>query len=421
MLIIARHRVSCNCIIKIVFYFSELKDKKVITNTGTVIGKLSDLIFSADSKAIVTKLVIQKYHSKNILVIPTTDLIKINRYLVIKSNFLSTNLAENELYIDKNLLNKQIIDLRGDKIVRVNDVVIRDKPFLCLLGIDYGWLGMVRWLKVEALVVWLAKAFGLSGHSRFLGWTDIQPLELARGHIKLKKEEKRLTRMNPEDLADYLEKTNIKSIIKILGTMETELVAQVVASLNLNYQSALFHHIPEYKAGKIIELMDPDEAVDVLSTLSIRRREKIIKFLDLEKQRELEKLFSLAYTEVGRLITSEFMTVRSEEKAGKIIEKIHKGTTDFSYLSTLYVVNEKNQLIGVFNLHELILQDFRKAAYKFMIQNVVVAHLTTPAKTALKIMLKYTLSCLPVIDANKHILGIITIDDVAETIIKKYR
>jgi len=421
VLIITGHRVSCNCIIKIVFYFSELKAKKVISNTGAVIGKINDLIFSADSKAVVTKLVIQKYHSKNILVIPTTDLIKINRCLVIKSNFVITNLAENELYVDKNLLNKQIIDLKGDKVVRVNDVVIRDKPFLCLLGIDYGWLGMIRWLKIESLVVWLAKAFGLSAHSRFLCWTDVQPLELGRGHVKLKKEEKRLANINPEDLADYLEKTNIKSTTKILDIMESQSAAEVVASLNLNYQSALFHHIPEYKASKIIALMDPDEAVDVLSTLSSRRREKIIKFLNYDKQRELEKLFSLAYTEVGRLITSEFITVKSNDEVKKVIDRIRKETTDFSFLSNIYVINDKNQLVGVFNLHELLLQDFHRPVYKFMIQNVVVVHLTTPEEIALKRMLKYKLSSLPVIDSNKHILGILTFDDVTDEILKKYR
>jgi len=104
----------------------------------------------------------------------------------------------------------------------------------------------------------------------------------------------------------------------------------------------------------------------------------------------------------------------------QIINKLKIQTADFTTLNYIYVINQLKQLIGVINLHELLLQSGDTLAYKFMIYNVIVVHLTTPEEIAVKKMLKYHLVALPVIDANKQILGIITLDDVDDFILKQW-
>jgi magnesium transporter len=106
---------------------------------------------------------------------------------------------------------------------------------------------------------------------------------------------------------------------------------------------------------------------------------------------------------------------------GETIDKIKKETVDFTYLNTVYIVNEKDELVGVFNLHELLLQDKETPVYKFMIQHVIVVHLTTPVEIAIKKMLKYKLNALPVIDEDKKLLGIVTFDDLASVILGKLK
>ena len=113
------------------------------------------------------------------------------------------------------------------------------------------------------------------------------------------------------------------------------------------------------------------------------------------------------------------LAVFSDDIVSKVIEKIKKETSDFSILTAIYVINKEKQLIGVFGLHELLLQNLNVPIYKFMIQNIVVVHLTTPIEIAVKKMFKYRLSSIPVIDFEKHLLGIVTLDDAAKFMLNK--
>ena len=108
-------------------YFSEIKNKHVYTEDGIRVGKLKDLIFLATDKPNVTKIVVDLSNHET-LIIPIEYLLKIRERVVIHKKYQKSELTENELYIEKNLLDKQIIDIKGSKIVRVNDIAIQDKP-----------------------------------------------------------------------------------------------------------------------------------------------------------------------------------------------------------------------------------------------------------------------------------------------------
>lgn len=394
-------------------YFSDLKGKKVFTSEGTEIGRLQDLIFTASERPFINKLVIYASGNKR-LIIPVEYLKKINNKVTLDRDYSVIDLEENELFIAKNLLDKQIIDIKGNKIVRVNDIFIQDKPQMMIVGVDIGILGIFRRLNLENYLNKFLMLFSKNAPtSDFLSWSAIQPLELARGRVKLRKEEAKLERLKPEDLADYLEKTNMVSIRKILDILDEEFAAEVISNLNINYQNHLFENFNNNKAARVISLIDPDEAVDILLTFPKKRREQILELLDVKKKKEIEYLFSYAKTPIGGLITSEFLVVSPEDTVNIILEKIKKETADFSLLEYIYVVNKNNQLVGVFNLHELLLHDKNIPVYKFMTQEVIVIHLTTPEVIATKKMIKYKLNALPVIDKEKQIIGIVTLDDLS--------
>ncbi|MBI4225903.1 CBS domain-containing protein [Candidatus Roizmanbacteria bacterium] len=395
-------------------YFSELKNKVVFTEDKVEVGKLEDLIFLASEKPNVTKVVIRDLRG-NKLVIPVAYLKKINDKISIRKDFQTTELTENELHLVKNMLDKQIIDLQGNKIVRVNDIALQDKDGFYIAGVDIGILGILRWLNLEKLLNKIALTFRLKLSSPVLSWADIQPLELTYGKVKLRKEEKRLEKLHPEDLADYLEKTNIVNVRKILKMLDEKFAADVIEKLNINYQTALFKGFSPDKAAKIISLLDSDEAVDVLLTLSHKRRDQVLEFIPEKKKSELIHLLKLSTTPIGNLISTEYVVVYPDTLVSEVFQKIKKDTGDFSYFNHVYVVNKKDELIGVFNLHELLLQSHDAPVYRFMIQNVIVTHLTTPGPIAIKKMLKYKLGSLPVIDDDKRLLGIITITDVINT------
>lgn len=399
-------------------YFSELRGKVIRTEDQIKIGFLEDVIFLAEDNPKITKFIIRS-NLKEKLIIPVAFLKKINNDVIISKDYNTADLQENELYLVKNLLDKQIIDLIGNKIVRVNDVALQEKGIPYIAGVDIGILGILRWLKLEESFQKLFAAIRINISPKFLSWADIQPLELVKGKVVLKKEEGKLEKIRPEDLADHLEKTNIINVRKILNMLDENFAAEVIGNLNLNYQNELFRQFSPQKAARVVSLIDPDEAVDVLLTLSRKRRERIYNFLDDQKKKELDYLLKLAKTPIGGLITSEYVTASPEDTVKKVIEIIRSRAGELYFLNYVFVINQNHQLVGVFNLHELLLQKDETPVYKFMIQNVVVIHLTTPREIALNKMLKYKIQAIPVIDLDKNLLGIVTFDDMAEFILKK--
>ena len=399
-------------------YFSELKGKDVFTEDKIKIGKIEDLIFLASEKPNVSKLVVKDPTDKR-LIIPTSFLKKIHNSILIGKEFETSELVENELYLVKNILDKQILDLQGNKIVRVNDVLLQDKDGFYISGVDTGLLGILRWLKLEKYFIKFSNYLHLNTSSSFLSWADIQPLELSRGQVKMRKDEKKLEKLRPEDLADYLEKTNVVNTNKILKMLDEKFAAEVIGNLNINFQTSLFKQFNPEKAAKIIELIDSDDSVDILLTISSKKRDQIIALLNSTKNKEILHLISLSKTPIGELISTEYFTVNPEETINDVINRIKIETADFSSLNSIYVLNKEKQLVGVFTPHELLLQDRDTPVYKFMIQNMIVIHLSTPVEISLKKMFKYKLATLPVVDSYKHILGVLTSDDAAKFMLNK--
>src|SRR3989338_713385 len=401
-------------------YFSEIHQKKVVTEDGIAIGHLEDFIFLATDNPLVTKIVVRGSEAQK-LIISTDYIIRINSYITIEKEYMTSYLEENELYLVKNLLDKQIIDIKGNKIVRVNDVAIQDKERLAIAGVDIGLYGLARRLKIGAdAIVKLLRFFNMKLTSEFLSWADIQPLELIRGKVRLRGQEEKMQKVRPEDLADYLERTNVINAGKFLKILDTEKAAEVVSNLNINYQTSIFKHFQSDKAARLITFIDPDEAVDVLLTLSKKKREEIIGYLEEPVRNQIERLLDFSKNPIGDLITTEYLTVKPEDTVRQVLDTIRKTTADFSTLDYVYVVNKKLELVGVFSLHNLVLQDLETPIYKFMTQNVVVIHMTTPLEIAVKKMLKYKLYALPVISPEKTIQGIVTIDDISSSILKKF-
>ncbi len=394
------------------FFFSELKGKKIITEDNILFGYLEDIIFKISEKPLVTKIVIRCLNKEKVTV-PIQCFLKINTQIILHKNFEKKEIEENELFVVKNLLDKQIIDLSGYKLVRVNDVAFqKEGDNLFLTGVDIGLLGIFRWFKLEKILERISSIINLRIPQQFLSWADIQPLELTRGKVRLRKKEEKLKNIRPEDLADYLETTTIENVKKVLHLMPKEQVIEVINNLNLNYQINLIKQYKPEKAAEIINLLNTDEATDILLALSEKRRNAILRLIPEETKEKLSRLLRLSKTPIGDLINTEYLTVLPQNTVKEVIDKIRKETVNFYYLQNIYVVNENKQLVGVFNLHELILQNFETSVYKFMITNPIVLHLTTPKKIALKKILKYKISTLPVVTEDKKIIGIISFDDL---------
>lgn len=399
-------------------YFSELKNKKVYTEDNVPVGRLRDLIFKASDNPLITKILIED-PERGQMMVPTEYVKKIEGDLgdlILLKHYQLDSLSEDEMFLGKNLLDNQIIDIAGDKMVRVNDVAIQEKPELMVAGVDIGLLGILRWFGLEESANKFVGIFRKNLTSRFLSWSDIQTLELTRGHVKIKKEQKKLDKIRPEDLADYLEQTNVANISNIIKLLEPQRAADVINNLNLNYQIEVFKQFELTEAVKILKLMDPEESADIIAALTKKRRDKILELLDEKSRKSIEYLLKLSKTPVGEIITTEYLTVSPHQTVKEVIDQVRQVTRDFNDLHYVYVLNKESQLVGVFSLHELLLQNLDNVVYRFMNPNVTTVYLSTPESVVLSKLLKYRLYALPVIDPERHVLGLVTFDDVSSLI-----
>lgn len=398
-------------------YFAELYGKKVTSADGKTVGRLTDFAFLATDQPLITKLRIDTKVGH--ILVPISSMKAVNGTVMLSPGYETSGVADNELSVRIHLLDQQIIDLKGNKVVRVNDVVIQDKPYFVIAGVDVGMLGIARWLKLEQWLNRQISHFGTSLRSNFLPWENIQPIELSRGKVQLKREEAKLTKLAPEDLADHLERLSVKNLTKILDLLPNEYEAEVIQNLNVSRQRELLRNIQPKHAASILSLIDPDEAVDILLTLSERRRSVITPLLTEEARKRIDYLLSLSTTDIGSLATTDFFTADPEETATAVRRRMKRDTTLATPLTYVYVINKKKELVGVCNLHELLMADGETPMYKFMIPNVVAVYLTTPPEIAMKKMIKYKIYSLPIINDRRGLLGIVTIDDLVENMQEK--
>jgi len=206
-------------------YFSELFNKQVATDKGKILGQLKDLFFLYAEIPALTKLAVEDKDSRKL--IPVIYLKKINHSLTVAHNYETAEPAEAELSVAGNLLDRQVIDLKGDKVVRINDIIISESPNYYISGIDISVWGVLRRLGLLKPVINILRQLKITVLQEALSWGEIQNLELMQGKIQLKVKEEKLAKIRPEDLADYLQTTNIDNIKTFLSNLNLEKAAEV--------------------------------------------------------------------------------------------------------------------------------------------------------------------------------------------------
>lgn len=393
-------------------YFSELRGKTILAG-DLFIGTLDDVVFQVTPAAVVTKLFVKRPNGQKFF-LPYSAVERIGNRVHIDANYVSTELEENELFVGKNINDQQIIDINGSNIVRVNDVVFIQQPQLHISGVDVGTLGILRWFGLEDIFTKLTRLFGREMIPRFLAWTDVAPVELARGKVVMKQTDTKLKRLKPEDLAGHLDTISIRNVKRIINLFEDSYAAEVFSNLSVFTQSSLLRTFLPAKSASIVAHLETSEAVDALITLRRSERDKIISLLDPRHQHEIKRLMGLAKTPVGHVVSNQFLTVKPQDTASSILNKVRNARNDIDDIRYVYVVNNENQLIGIFTLYELIIEKSDTPAYKFMIQNPIVVQLATPKELVIRRMNKYKLNSIPVVTEKRHMLGIVDLLDLLD-------
>ena len=321
---------------------------------------------------------------------------------------------DGEVLLARDVLDKQLIDVDGKRVVRVNDVqIIAAANEWRVTGADVSLIGLWRRL---------APSFLRSGRAvEVIDWADVGYLATDAATVQLKSSRGKLARLHPVEIARLAEVFSYQQGAEIVESLDDETAAETLEEMAAARQAQILGDMDEERAADILEHMSPDEAADVLGDLPEAKAEDLLNLMDDDEQSEVAELLPYADDTAGGLMTTEFVTLPRDLTAAEALARLREMAETPNMIYYLYVVeNEESwKLVGVIALRSLILSDPSAPLAEVMRGDVQVAHPDDGAADVAHKIAEYNLLALPVVDEAGDILGIVTVDDAIEILLPK--
>jgi magnesium transporter len=324
--------------------------------------------------------------------------------------------APGEVLLVADLLDKQVVDVNGAKVERVNDIhLLNTERDLRIVHADTGVRGVLRRLGFlnlfDAVTTWL---FDYKVKERFVNWRFVQPVgeRFAEANVHLTVASQRLRALHPADLADIIEDLPQPERTTVFAALDDEVAAEILEEVDEPELAVdLLEAVGEERAGDIIEEMDPDEAADVLAELDESQAAELIGAMeDEELADDLRELLAHEEGTAGALMTTELLAVQRDDTVADVFKRI-KAEEDVEAYNYIYVVEEDETLVGVFTLRDALLATRKTAAAALMAERVVAANVDDRPDRIFELFGKYGFAALPVVDDDGKLRGAITLYD----------
>jgi CBS domain-containing protein len=335
---------------------------------------------------------------------------------------LSMEAVDNGLLLVENILDKQIVDLNGRKLVRVNDVRLATLPTgTYAVAVDIGIEGLLRRIGIAAPIKHLLSLLKIILPSKFILWDDVQAIDNSNSRIQLSKSYAKLHTIHPSDLADILEDLGKKSGMSLFSSLDEEKAADVLEELETPVQIHIIENLPVNKAADVLEKMPADEAADILDELEDERAEQLLREMDLVSSQEVRELLEYPDNSVGSLMTTDILSFKPEVTVEEVIRELRTKKPESAELYNLFVTEENDQLIGSFNLRDLVVSPPETMVSEIMKAQTVFLYDNQKVQDIAELISKYNLLAVPVVDTENQLQGMVVVDDVVEDLINKRR
>lgn len=331
---------------------------------------------------------------------------------------LSGNGAEGYLLLERDLLDQQIIDVHGRKVVRVNDVDLEPVPInhhvaLRVTGVDVGARGAVRRL-LKGVVPWPALRPLLEKiPPRIIPWEFVDLIETDPARrVKLRIEHARLSKLHPADIADILEELAPAEREAVFESLDEGVAAEALEEVDPKMQVSLVESLDSDHAADIVEEMDPSAAADLLADLPQETSEEILEEMGEEERESVEELLEHAENTAAGRMTTYFLSFGPQAKACDTIQSLYTFEGSRETLSTFYLVDESNKLIGTVPLVSVAIAPPTTPLQDIASPELIFCQLETSEDEVVELFDKYNLLSLPVLDEKGELMGIITADMV---------
>src|SRR5437867_1773364 len=409
-------------------YLSEIQHRRVIEPNGNEVGKLADIAvvpqgqFPAAQWAILATPNGEK-------VVRWADLAQEIGHFRLRARLENTadaNLPPEALRLARDLLDKQIVDTHGAKVVRVNDLQLAEhEGQLRLVGADVGLRGLLRRVGAESVAERVAGLAGRRLPRGIIPWHLVETLEPAndeaakKAAVRLTIPHAKLALLHPADIADIVEEMTADERVAVFQQLDLETAAEALQEVEPEMQAAIVSDLPEERAADILEEMDPDEAADLLQDLPEERREELVDLTEEEEAADVEELLSYPEDSAGGIMTTDFIALPAQLTAAAAIDKLRELQPDAELTYYLYVVDGQGRLDGVISLRDLVVAKPETPISEVMDRNVMKVDATSPKEEVASLIAKYNLLALPVVDARRKLLGTVTIDDVVDIMLPR--
>jgi magnesium transporter len=402
-------------------YISELLGRPVADFEGVTIGTLEEIIASGQNKLPLPEIIAidVKTANKKISICIEDIVVLFAPGIALRCKLSGINPyspQDNDIYLVRDVLDKQIIDTDGIRVVRVNDLDLKrvgDKYFLA--NVDIGGMGLARRLGLGKYAEKLRRHNEKENPS-IIPW-DVIELMSRHDDMRLKIPGDKIKDLHPADLAEILSDMNKIQSGEFLDQLDLKVLADTLEEVEPDFQASLVERMPDEKVADVLEEMAPDEAADLLAELPPDRSHDILGLMEEEDAVDVRKLLTYAEDTAGGIMTTDFAAVPPNITAEEAIKQLRETYREAEQIFYVYVTDEQNHLLGVFSLSDLVLAKPRTKINDFMHSRIATVSLTDTQDEIAQMISKYNLLAIPVVDDNHSLQGVVTADDALDKII----
>ena len=324
---------------------------------------------------------------------------------------------EGEVLLGKDVLDNQLIDVDGKRVVRVNDVQLIDTgDHWRVSGADVSLQGFLRRLMPKGF-------YGSARAVEVIDWADVGYLatDTATATVQLKSSKDKLSRLHPVEIAQLAETLSPIHRTEVVESLDDEIAADTLEEMSTEAQARILEEMDSERAADILEEMSPDDAVDVLEEMNEEKSEQLFNLMEDDEKADVAELMHFEHDTAGGLMTTEFVVFPQNLTVGETIIRLREMAETPNMIYYLYVVAEEDswKLRGIISLRSLILADPTLRLVDVMRREFRFAHPSECAEEVAQTISEYNLLALPVIDDEGDIAGIVTVDDAMEILLPK--
>jgi magnesium transporter len=398
-------------------FISELLGRPVLGANGARIGKIHDLLAPTDVPYPPVRVVaISPRHGKGLRFVPWIRGQELDHAaLRLSSDDLRSapeTAADGDLWLRRDVLDKQIVDVEGAKLVRVNDIQLtRIDHDLRVAAVDNTGRGFLRRIGLEGVTSRLSQH---NSRPTLIDWEEIDLVPGPNQNVRLKVPYRRLQRMRPAEIADVVGQLSPSEGAIALESMDDETAAQTLAELSPEHATAVLNVMDEEEAADILEEMDADDAADILADLDDDFAADLMRRMETEAAEDVRELLIYPEDSAGGLMNNDFVAISEGTLAGEVIDLLRRTTPETETIYYLYALDAEERLAGIVSLRDIVVARPDTPVAAIMARDVVSVPTTADEAEVARVLIKYNLVVVPVVDDQRRLVGTIAVDDVLD-------